>query len=316
MGIKHTYQSGTANSGTAEVSSTRWNDDHTVDGFFPVGQTAAATAITAPSAGNTTLFARSFGGRGMFGAADPSGDTHLFQPLIYDGSQGWWVAVNNTAAPTAIGHAAPSATGTQTAAALASTNRFTRMKRTTYLVTVAATTAVAGARGTGVVTVGGNAAGDGGFFFAMRWGPSTGVATTTNRAFAGLQQSAAPTDVQPSSLFSLIGMGWDAADTNIQFINGSTTTTVKTDLGASFPVPTADNTNAYDIIMFSPPGTTQSVSYQIVNLITGAVATGTVTTNLPSTTLLIGPSVWMSVGGTSSVIGVAMMGMYLAIGGV
>lgn len=317
MGIKHTYQSATANDAGSEVSSTNWNADHTIDGFFPVGQTAAATAITAPSSGNTTLFARSYGGRGMFGGCDPSGDTHLFQPLITDGSQGWWIPVSGVAAPTAIGHAAPTATGTNTLIAIASTNRFTRMKRTQYLVTTAATTAVAGFRGVNIVTVGSGSAGDGGFFYALRWGAATGVATATTRAFAGLKSSAAPTDVEPSTLTSMIGMGWDAADTNIQFFNNNSSgTAVKTDLGASFPVPTVDNTNAYELVMFSPPGTTQSVSYQITNLINGAVATGTVTTELPSTTLLMGPLAYMSVGGTSSVIGIALMGMYLSIGGV
>lgn len=317
MGIKHTYQSGTADDPGSEVSSSEWNADHTIDGFFPVAQTAAATAITAPSAGNTTMFARSYGGRGMFGGCDPSGDTHLFQPLITDGSQGWWIPVSGVAAPTAIGHAAPTATGTNTLIAIASTNRFTRMKRTTYLVTTAATTAVAGFRGANVVTVGGNAAGDGGFFFVCRWGPSTGVATATTRALVGLRSSAAPSDVNPSGLTSLVGMGWDNGDTNIQFMNNDAAgAATKTDLGTSFPRPNADNTSAYEIVMFSPPGTTQSVSYQITNLINGAVATGTKTTDLPTTTLLMGPYAYISVGGTSSVIGIALMGMYLSIGGV
>lgn len=282
-----------------------------------VAQNPAGEAISPPPAGHSTLFARSFGGRAMFGGADPSGDTHLFQPLIYDGSQSWWIPVTGVAAPTALGAAAPTASGTNTLIAVASTNRFTRMKRTTYLVTTAATSAVAGFRGVNSVTVGGNAAGDGGFFYALRWGPSTGVATATTRAFAGLRSSAAPADVNPSGLSSLVGMGWDSGDANVQFMhNDATGTATKIDLGASFPRPTVDNTTAYELVMFSPPGTTQSVSYQITNLTTGAVATGTVTTNLPTTTLLMGPYVYMSVGGTSSVVGVALMGMYLGIGGV
>ena len=318
MGIKHTYQSGTANSGTAEVSSTRWNQDHTVDGPVPVAQTAAGTSITPPSSGNTTLFARSFGGRGMFGAADPSGDTHLFQPFLGDGSALIWVPLAGSSTVTAIGGSAPTATGTATSVSLATTNRFTRMKRIAALVTTAATTAVAGFRhALAPVTIGGGAAGDGGFFFVQRWGPSTGVATSTTRAFCGMQAgTGAPTDVNPSGIANHIGMGWDSGDTNIQFMRRDGATTTKIDLGASFPRPSADNTKAYELVMYSPPGTTQSVSYQITDLISGAVATGTVTTLLPSTTTLLAPSVWMSVGGTSSVIGVVMMSLYLAIGGV
>jgi hypothetical protein len=126
----------------------------------------------------------------------------------------------------------------------------------------------------------------------------------------------APTDVEPSTIANHIGMGWDAADTNIQFMRRDGATTTKIDLGASFPVPTADNTKAYELVMYSPPGTTQSVSYQITDLISGAVTTGTVTTLLPTATTFLAPSVWMSVGGTSSVIGIVMMSLSLAIGGV
>lgn len=40
MGIRHTYQSGTANNGAKEVSSTRWNEDHTITDFIFPGITA------------------------------------------------------------------------------------------------------------------------------------------------------------------------------------------------------------------------------------------------------------------------------------
>ena len=137
----------------------------------------------------------------------------------------------------------------------------------------------------------------------MVWGPATGVATTTNRAFCGLTNStAAPTDVEPSTILNQVGMGWDAADTNIQMM---------VDLGASFPVPTTDRTAVYKLELFSPKGTTQSVQWRVTNLVSGAVAQGTATTDLPAATALLAPRVWMSVGGTSSVIGVALMSMYI-----
>lgn len=316
MGIKHSYQSATANNAGSEVSSTNWNADHNVDGPVPIALTAAATAITAPASTNVTLFARSYGGRGMFGAQETNGTGYIFMPQL-KGHSMYWSPQNGGSTATVIGSAAITATGTGGSVNLATTNRYTRMKKMSYSVTVAATTAVAGFRASnGIVTVGAASAGDGGFYYVLRWGPDTGVATTTNRAFAGLQTStSAPTDVEPSTIANIIGMGWDAADTNVQFMNRSATTLTKTDLGASFPVPTVDATTAYEIVMFSPPGTTQSVSYQITNLTTGAVATGKVTTNLPTNTTLLLPSCWMSVGGTSSVIGVSLIGMYLEQGG-
>ena len=206
------------------------------------------------------------------------------------------------------------ATGTATTANVSTTNLHTYMRRLDYLVTTASATAVAGLRNNALQwTLGAPSAGNGGFHMIMRWGPATGVATATHRAFAGMRGSvAAPTDVNPSTLTNLCGMGYDAADTNIQFMyNDGSGTATKVDLGASFPKPTADRTTVYEVALFAPPGTTQSLSYEVRNLGTGALATGTVTTDLPATTQLLAPYAYMSVGGTSSVIGLSLMSLYI-----
>ena len=86
----------------------------------------------------------------------------------------------------------------------------------------------------------------------------------------------------------------------------------KIDLGASFPVPTADRSKVYEISLFSPPNTTtQTVGYRVEDLTTGAVVEGTLTTNLPTTTTALAPRGWMSVGGTNSVIGISIMKLYV-----
>lgn len=190
------------------------------------------------------------------------------------------------------------------------------MSRVDYLVTTAAVAAVAGWRYATVRwTVGNNNStdGGGGFHFICQWGPATGVATTTNRAFVGMANSTAvPTDVEPSTIPNIIGMGWDAADTNIQLMHRGAGAVTKIDLGASFPVPTADRSKVYEISLFSPPNTTtQTVGYRVEDLTTGAVVEGTLTTNLPTTTTALAPRGWMSVGGTSSVIGISIMKLYV-----
>lgn len=310
MGIKHAYQSGTANDGAKEVSSTRWNENHTIDSEVNLPLVGSPPT---PAADTINIFGYKKAGRMLLGIKDPSVLRSVpLQPLLGTNAVAIFHAIGNSTTVTRLGYE-EAITGTNTAANVATTNIHTRMRRIDRLVTTASTTAVAGQRtGTGQFTVGGDAAGLGGFFMVTRWGPATGVATTTHRGFCGMGPTTAPTDVQPSTLLNMCGMGWDAADTNIQFMhNDGTGTATKIDLGASFPVPTADRTNAYEIAMFSPPGTTQSVSYQITDLGTGAVATGTVTTDLPSTTTLMGHRVHMSVGGTSSVIGVAVMSVYI-----
>jgi hypothetical protein len=270
-------------------------------------------AATAPAAG-TKLAGLSIGGRSLpsFKNASTSAAAAL-QATLAQNRVSIWQGASGSNAPVVVGTATLTATGTATAAAIATTNRHTRTQRLEYLVTTAATSAVAGWRypNTGW-TVGGAAANEGGFFYVCRWGPATGVATATNRAFVGMANStAAPTDVEPSTITNIIGMGWDAADANIQIMHRGAGAITKVPLSASFPVPTADRSKSYELVLFSPPGSTQSVSYTVTDLGTGATTSGTINTNMPTNTTLLAPRGWMSVGGTSSVIGIALMSQYL-----
>ncbi len=219
---------------------------------------------------------------------------------------------------TLVGHGlAVSVTGTATLAAPAVTNLHSMMARVESLVTVAATTAVAGIRGSNsICRVGRDANAPGGFFARVVWGPATGN-VATSRGFGGIRTNSSPTDVETSSLFNLIGMGWDAADTNIQFMhNDNSGVATKIDLGANFPAPTVDRSQVYEVQLYSPNSLTQTVYYRVIRYNTtlktiAAETTGTVTTNLPPVTQLLAPQVHLSVGGTLSVVGVALMGFYI-----
>jgi len=279
------------------------------------GQLRLPTISTpsAPAAGGLKLFGRSVGGRVMPAFMGPSGLDSSLQPHFGRNRVALARPTGNQATVHIVGMTTGT-TGAATIANVATTNRHARMARIDYLVTTPATSAVVGFRGGALQwTLGASTAGDGGFHMIYRWGPATGVATATQRAFAGMRGSvAAPTDVQPSSLTDICGMGWDAADANIQFMhNDASGTATKIDLGASFPVPTVDRTSVYEIVLFAPPGTTQSLSYEVTDLVSGAVGTGTVTTDIPATSLLLTPYNYMSVGGTSSVAGIAVMGLYI-----
>ena len=215
--------------------------------------------------------------------------------------------------------------GTLTAATPAVTDLHRMMPRLDLLVTVAATTAIAGWRPNGAASrflrVGRDANAPGGFLVRQMWGPATGVSNATHRGFCGLADwSAAPTDVEPSTRTNVIGMGWDAADANIQIMhNDASGTCTKIDLGANFPVPTVDREQVYELQLYSPNDLTQSVNYTVIRYsrtdkTIAAIATGTITTNLPAVTQLLGCVGAMSVGGTSSVVGVALMGILTARG--
>lgn len=265
-----------------------------------------------PAADGIVIFGRKVAGRNLPAFISPSGLDSALQPLLARNRIVMWLPAGNATTVTAIGAAALSATGTATAANVATTSRHTWMKRVEYLVTTASTTAVAGFRNTVAQFGIGGSAGDGGFLFVCRWGPATGVATTTNRAFVGMTSAtAAPTDVEPSTLTNMLGFGWNAADTNIQWMhNDGSGTATKVDLGGNFPVPTVDRTKVYEAAIFvAPNGST--IYYEFTDLATSNVATGSVTTNIPSNTTLLAPRGWMSVGGTSSVIGIALMSLYI-----
>lgn len=222
----------------------------------------------------------------------------------------WWTAINASTTLSATGVAALTATGTATAASKAVTTIQTRIKRVEYLVTVAATTAVAGFRAGANEYWMGNVAGSGGFHYICRFGPATGVATTTNRCFVGMSTStAAPTDVQPSTLLQMFGVGWDAADTNIQFMNNAAlVTATKTDLGIAVPI--VDRTSMYELAMFCAPNST-TITYTFTDLGSGTAVSGTASSNIPAVNTLLSPRGYISAGGTSSVIGLALASLYI-----
>jgi hypothetical protein len=202
------------------------------------------------------------------------------------------------------------AVGTPTAAAFATTRTHTAAKRIEYLVTTPATNAVAGVIANAEVVRMPNSLSSArnGFIATFRWGPATGVATTTMRGFAGFVASASnPTDVEPSSLVNMFGMGWDAADTTVQFMsNDASGTATKTSV-TSASVPTNDRMDFYTLTIMVPMTNPLSVHWHIQEPEFGLSRNGSVTTDLPANDTALYPTMWVSAGGTSSVVGMSMM---------
>jgi hypothetical protein len=269
---------------------------------------------TTPASGGLKLYGQDVAGRILPVILGPSGLEMALQPHLGGNRVARWTPSSNSTTATLDGFPTVAAQGTATAFSWAATSRRTRMAMIEYLNGTASTTAIAGLR-TSVArwTVGAATAGDGGFHLLCTWGTATGIAATsaTHRGFCGLR-TGTPADANPSSLASIVGMGWDSADANLQFMhNDGSGTATKIDLGTGFPRPTADRGDVYELALFSPPGTTQMVGYRVRNLMTGAAASGVVTTNLPAATLGLGWGCHVSAGGTSSIIGAAVMGVYV-----
>lgn len=279
-----------------------------------VDMSSPSVVPSAPPSDHVTLFGRSVGGRIMPAFIGPSGLDSVLQPHISRNKILLVSPAGNATTISLIGTAAMTATGTATAANVAVTNVYTRMKKIEYLVTTAATTAVAGFHSTvAQYTLGGTSA-FGGFHFICRFGPATGVTgVATRRLFVGMSSSvAAPTDVAIDSLTNMIGIGYDSNDTTFSvYHNDASGTATKTSLGATIAVPTADRTDMFEVVLFNPPNS-NIIYYQLLNLGTSVRILGTINSaDIPSATTLLSPRGFASVGGTSSVVGFGLSSLYI-----
>lgn len=265
-----------------------------------------------PAAGGLKLFGRDVGGRILPSSMGPSGLDSPLQPHVGLNRAAWWVPHGNSTTVTSVGLSAGT-TGTATAINVAVGSIVGMMRRLGYHITTASASAVVGWRSNAnQFTVGGSAAGTGGFHFITRFNGSLGMANASHRAFVGLRPQAVPTDVNPSTLVNMVGVGYDAADGTWQIMsNDGTGAATKVNLGASFPKPSVDNADAYELALFSPPGTSQSVSWRFRNLTTGAEDAGVIAADLPGVTTLIAPTLQMSVGGVSATIGLSITSIYI-----
>lgn len=93
-----------------------------------------------------------------------------------------------------------------------------------------------------------------------------------------------------SSLTNIIGIGSDSGDANLQVIyNDGSGTASKIDLGSNFPANRTSGsalTTIYSVQLYNEPGSS-NVLYEVTNQETGSVENGTLTTNLPSSNLLL-----------------------------
>lgn len=308
MTLKHSVTATGTNNAGSQVSVNAWNADHLVDtGGITIA--TGTTAPTTPAAGNVVEWGRAVGGRGIIAITNSDGLTTTLQGSLGQTKVALWSALNTTAL-TATGAAALSATGTATAVtSWTSTNIYTSTQKVEYLVTVAAAAAVAGFFLNYAPFWRGNAAGLGGFFFVARVGIATGVTTATKRCFIGMSNSiVAPTDVNPSTLTNIIGVGYDAADTTWQLMFNAASTTTK--VNTSITRPSADRTTMVEVVIYVPPnGTTATV--QITDLGAGTTFTGSNSANIPANTTFLSPRGYASVGGTSSVVGIALTSLYI-----
>jgi hypothetical protein len=158
-----------------------------------------------------------------------------------------------------------------------------------------------------------------GFRYVLDFGIPDTVYASGCRQFHGMQASTlAPTysdTVQVDTLTDIVGIGSESTDTNLQvFYNDASGVASKIDLGASFPANRtagAELTTMYSVTLYNEIGSS-NVLYRVVNGETGAIAEGTISTNLPSATtaLTMVTSRCMGSGGGNNNTGRLDIGMF------
>lgn len=197
-------------------------------------------------------------------------------------------------------------TGTLNLVNPSASNLFTQSSRVKYT-SGAGVGSSTGVNGSCLFLWRGNSSSQGGFYLEMRFGIET--FQTGSRGFAGLYSSASVIgNVNPSTLLNIVGAGWDASETTMRIMsNDGTGAATRTDLGENFPVNSGQT--MYELILSAEPNGSE-IKYRVENLNSGQIASGTLSSDLPSNASFMTPHLWYNNGATAAAVEMAMMGMY------
>lgn len=262
-----------------------------------------------PAPGNGTIFMKQIAGRMMAAQIGPSGLDTALQPHLGGNKIGLWLPPGNgTTAPGVVGMAALTVTGTATTRAVAITNVLTRMTRLAY-VSAATAASLAGVREAAAKFTTGAGNGLGGFFVRYRFGVSDAASVSGARMFVGLLAStAAPTNVEPSTLVNSIGVAQLSTSSNLHLVYGNATAKTPIDLGTNFPA--NSNVDAYELSLFAP--NTGGVYYQVSRLNTAFIAAGFLpSTDTPASTTLLCHQLWRTNNAQALAVGLDICSVYV-----
>ena len=193
---------------------------------------------------------------------------------------------NNSTTETTYGGITIATTGSTIARSVASTNFASKQIRKGFYASVVSTGRFTGTRGSALLWYIG-----GGWRYVCELYISDTAYGSGCRQFYGM--NALTTDmtytdtVTVESMLNVIGVGSDAADTNLQvFHNDGSGTCTKIDLGVNFPANRTSGaalTNTYSIELYNG-NNASTVIYKVTNNETGDIAQGTLSTNLPLST--------------------------------
>jgi len=260
-----------------------------------------------PGAGQVSLFARVLANRALPAYIGPADLDSALQPFLGRNKVGWWSAPGNTsAAPTAMGLQNATAIGTAGTRDVAATNILTSLRRAFN--TSAATAGSSGGWRLTFAQFFRSTTAWGGFFLAGRIGEDNAVADS--RAFIGMHTlTTAIGNVNPSTLLNTIGVGFDSGQSTWHVIHNDGSGVATTiDLGSGFPCNTNDE--AYDVVIFAPPGQS-TVWVQVIRLSDETSVTTEITTDLPALNMLLAIHAWVNNGPTAEQKALTLSTLYI-----
>lgn len=143
----------------------------------------------------------------------------------------------------------------------------------------------------------------------LKYSGSFGVHTAgaNMRVMVGFYASGFTGANDPSNAINAFFIGKDSADTNLQIMhNDGSGTCTKVDLGSSFPANTSQTDHYYVELTIDLDGA--SASYYVLRVNTGDTATGSISTNLPTTNVGMYAGQWGCTGSTATACYLSFMG--------
>jgi hypothetical protein len=139
----------------------------------------------------------------------------------------------------------------------------------------------------------GDGSGLGGFTYITRFGTADATTITNARMFIGLANTtSAPSNVTPDTQTNQIGLAQKDGSSNCFIVYGGSAAQTPIDTGFNC----ADTTQAYDLAIFAPPNSNNTVYVQVIRLSDNTsystTLTGTAGTVLPSSTTLLAHRAW------------------------
>lgn len=152
----------------------------------------------------------------------------------------------------------------------------------------------------------GNAAGRGGFTVTFRFTMESASAPANQRCYYGLFDAATGAfgNVEPDTFINIIGIGAKAGEADLSWLNNdgtgtATKSTIVSDDSPSVNFGARAVDKVYELELHSEPNS-QVISATLTDLETGHFATHSFSSNIPSNSQFLTPTLWMNNGSTAA----------------